>query len=144
MSSGNQKLARALIAAAVATGTWLWGSGNAHADERTAAVWDRHFAIAGHIDMLPIPLTDVLAVVELAPARVVSLEVGGGASFVQQPLFLAMLHLQLPLGHWVPGVEAGMLTGPLRWSPGQSTIGVMFASDDVGYSYREHVDAAVF
>jgi len=117
---------------------------DARADRPTAAVWDRPFAIAGRFEIFPFPMSDALVVVDIAPARFASLEVGAGASIVQHPLFLAAAHLQAPFGHWAPGVEGGLLTGPLRWSPGNSTNGFGIWSDAIGYDYHEQLDTAVF
>lgn len=116
---------------------------NARADDR-AAVWDRHFAIGLQVDALPFLLNSAFAVLEVAPVRWASLEVGGGVSVLQQPAALAMLHLQIPIRRLAPGIEGGFLMGPLRWDPGSTANGLGESSDDSLYYFHYRIDMGIF
>ena len=109
-----------------------------------ATVWDRHFVVGGRADPLPFPFTLALVVFEVAPIPWASIEVGAGAAFAQYPAALEILHVQVPLKQWAPGVEIGVLMGPLTWSPGNQALGFAIGSDEIGYYYHEHLDNALF
>lgn len=109
-----------------------------------ANVWDRHFVLGVQTDPLPLPLSSILAVFEVAPVRWASIEVGGGVSILQRPAALGILHLQAPFRRWAPGVEGGFLIGPMSWAPGLETDGVAFGSTAIGAYFHDHSDMAVF
>lgn len=129
--------------ALVACGVVAASPANARADERTAEVWDAPFAISGRIDLLPLPMSDLLVALELSPIRALSFELGAGAGASQRPIFLGMLHLQATYAHWAPGIEVGATAGPFTWGFGDSASGFISANDDVYYFNEEHIGSAV-
>lgn len=118
-------------------------AGTARADEGDR--WSRRFVLGGSLDF-PLATAGAFAFGEIAPVRWVSLEVGVGAPMLltHTPSWLAMLHAQMPVGAWAPGVEAGALLGPLDLRAGTFVNPAGLSSNDEDDGYTRHLSTAVF